>query len=135
MKNLLINTRRELMMMKETRHIELRAEQENDDLIVTGTPVVFNTPTKINDPMGSYTEVIKRNALDGVDLKDTRLLVNHNYNSIPLAKAPKTMNLWTDEKGLNMRAVLPNTEEGRSVYTAVSRGDLTGMSFSFTCDT
>lgn len=121
--------------MKEIRHIELRtAEAENNEMVVTGTPIVFNTPTKINDPKRPYTEVIKRNALDGVKLTDTRLLVNHNHNSIPLAKAPKTMELWTDDKGLQMRAVLPDTEEGRSVYTAVKRGDMTGMSFGFTCD-
>ncbi|WP_449354404.1 HK97 family phage prohead protease [Virgibacillus natechei] len=120
--------------MKEIRTVELRTEQENNDLVVTGVPVVFDTATQINDPMGGYTEVIKRNALDGVDLTDTRLLYNHDLSKIPLAKAPKTMELYTDDKGLNMRATLPDTEEGRSVYTAVKRGDLTGMSFSFTCD-
>ena len=121
--------------MKETRHIEIRTEQsESNDMVITGTPIVFNTPTEINDPMGGYTEVIQRNALDGVDLNDTRLLVNHEYSRIPLAKTPKTMELWTDNEGLQMRAVLPDTEEGRSVYTAVSRGDMSGMSFSFTCD-
>jgi len=121
--------------MKETRHIEIRTEQtESKEMVITGTPIVFNTPTTINDPMGSYTEIIKRNALDGVDLADTRLLVSHDYNRIPLAKTPKTMELWTDEKGLQMRAVLPDTEEARSVYTAVKRGDMTGMSFSFTTD-
>ena len=121
--------------MKEIRHVEIRTEQtESEGMVITGTPIVFDTPTIINDPMGNYTEVIKRNALDGVDLSDTRLLVNHDYNKIPLAKTPKTMELWTDEKGLQMRAVLPDTEEARSVYTAVKRGDMTGMSFSFTCD-
>src|SRR5699024_10948012 len=33
-----------------------------------------------------------------------------------------------------MQAVLPDTEQDRSVYAAVKRGDLDGMSFSFTCD-
>jgi|SRR5699024_4634048 len=121
--------------MKEIRHAEIRTEQsESNEMVITGTPVVFNTPADINDPMGKYTEVITRNAFDGVDLTDTRLLVNHEYSSIPLAKTPKTMELWTDADGLKMRAVLPDTEEGRSVYTAVSRGDMDGMSFSFTCD-
>lgn len=121
--------------MKETRHIEVRAEQsESNEMIVTGTPILFNEPTEINDPIRPYTGVIKRNALDGVDLNDTRLLVNHNYEGITLARTPKTMELWTDDSGLQMRASLPDTESGRSVYTAVKRGDMTGMSFSFTCD-
>lgn len=122
--------------MKETRTIEIRAaQQENDNkLVIEGVPVVFDTPTKINDPLGSYTEIIQRSALEGVDLNDTRLLYNHDFSKIPLARTPKTMELYINEKGLNMRAVLPDTEEGRSIYTAVQRGDLTGMSFSFTCD-
>lgn len=121
--------------MKETRYIELRtAEKENNELVVSGVPVVFDTPTQINDPMGQYTEVISRSALEGVNLSDTRLLYNHDLSKIPLARTPKTMELSINEQGLNMRAVLPDTEEGRSVHTAVQRGDLTGMSFSFTCD-
>lgn len=123
--------------MKETRTVEIRAaqvEKSDGKLVITGVPVVFDTPTQINDPLGSYTEIIHRNALQGVDLTDTRLLYNHDFSKIPLARSPKTMELSVNEKGLQMRAVLPDTEEGRSVYTAVQRGDLTGMSFSFTCD-
>lgn len=126
------------MKMKETRVIEIRTAQlsnENEnELVITGMPVVFDTPTVINDPAGSYTEIINRSALDGVDLNDTRLLYNHDFSKIPLARAPKTLALSINEQGLNMRAILPDTEEGRSIYTAVKRGDLTGMSFSFTCD-
>lgn len=121
--------------MKEKRYIEVRAEQDSDNnMLITGVPVVFNQSTEINDPMGSYNEIIKRNALDGVDLTDTRLLYNHDSSLVPLAKAPKTMQLELREDGLYMQAVLPDTEQGRSVYTAVKRGDLDGMSFSFTCD-
>ncbi|WP_260668121.1 HK97 family phage prohead protease [Staphylococcus pseudintermedius] len=32
---------------------------------------------------------------------------------------------------MHFRATLPDTEEARSVYTAVKRGDLSGMSFRF----
>ena len=41
------------------------------------------------------------------------------------------MRLETDQAGLRMVAMLPDTEEGRSVHTAVKRGDLSGMSFAF----
>ena len=121
--------------MKEKRHINIRAEQDSDNnMLITGVPVVFNQATEINDPMGSYNEVIQRNALDGVDLTDTRLLYNHDLSTVPLAKAPKTMQLELRDDGLHMNAMLPDTEQGRSIYTAVKRGDLDGMSFSFTCD-
>ena len=119
--------------MKEIRSAEIKTDHSDDELVLEGTPIVFNKPALINTPNGSYTEVIKRNALDGVNLNDTRLLVSHDQNRLPLAKAPKTMKVWTSDIGLHIRATLPNTEEARSVYTAVKRGDMTGMSFGFTC--
>ena len=122
--------------MKEVRITEVRAQEPaadgNGTLLIVGTPIVFETPTTINDPTGSYTEVIKRGALDGADLTDSRLLVNHDLTRIPLARTPKTMQFKITDKGLEMTAELPDTEEARSAYTAVKRGDLTGMSFAFT---
>lgn len=122
--------------MKEVRITEVRAQEptadSNGTLLIVGTPIVFETPTTINDPTGSYTEVIKRGALDGADLTDSRLLVNHDLTRIPLARTPKTMQFKITDKGLEMTAELPDTEEARTAYTAVKRGDLTGMSFAFT---
>lgn len=122
--------------MKEIRLAEVRATEPSadgkDTLIIVGTPIVYDTPTTINDPSGSYTEVIQRGALDGADLTDSRLLVNHDLTRIPLARTPKTMQFSITDKGLEMRAELPDTEEARTAYTAVKRGDLTGMSFAFT---
>lgn len=123
--------------MKELRvaHIttETRAEgaAAPNALVLTGTPIVFNTPTVINDPRGSYTEIIERGALDGADISDTRLLVGHDKAKVPLARAPKTMQLTITERGLEMRAELADTADARAVYTAVERGDLDGMSFAF----
>lgn len=114
--------------MKETRNTKI---QSNNNLELIGTPIVFDEPTTINDPMGGYKEVIKRGALDTADLTDIRLLYNHDTNKLPLARVPKTMQFTVDEKGLHMRATLPDTEEAKAVHTAVSRGDLTGMSFAF----
>lgn len=122
--------------MKEIRTVEIRAGDQSADqeaaLILTGTPIVFDTPTTINDPGGSYTEIISRGALDNADLTDSRLLVNHDMTRIPLARTPKTMQFKLSLVGLQMTAELPNTEEGRAAYEAVKRGDLTGMSFAFT---
>ena len=114
--------------MKEIRNSQI---QSSNDLELIGTPIVFDEPTIINDPMGSYKEVIKRGALDTADLTDIRLLYNHDTNKFPLARVPKTMQFSIDDKGLHMRATLPNTEEAKAVHTAVTRGDLTGMSFAF----
>lgn len=119
--------------MKELRIAEIRAEAPAGatGLILVGRPVVYDQPTVIKDKFGEYIEVIRRGALDGADLSDTRLLYNHDLSRVPLARTPKTMQFKLDPAGLTMIAELPDTEEGRSVYTAVKRGDLTGMSFAF----
>lgn len=119
--------------MKEFRIAELRAAEPagESSLILSGRPIVYDQPTTIKEPFGEYIEVIKRGALDGADLTDIRLLYNHDTNKIPLARTPKTMSFEVDTAGLTMRAELPDTEEGRSVYTAVKRKDLSGMSFAF----
>lgn len=121
--------------MKEIRVARIEA-RSNDAAaaghVLTGRPIVYDEPTTIHAAFGDYKEIIKRGALDNADLSDVRLLYNHDANRIPLARTPKTMELRADSQGLAVTAHLPDTEEGRSVYTAVQRGDLSGMSFAFT---
>ena len=123
---------------KEIRgfNFEVRAEETADGTI-TGRPIVFGQMTDL----GWYDEVIERGALDATDLKDVRLLVNHNVDMIPLARsrnntANSTMQLMPDENGMGIRVSLDieNNNDARSLYSAVSRGDIDGMSFMFTVD-
>lgn len=122
--------------MKEIRVAEIRAEATpaggEKALILRGRPVVYETPTTINDICGSYIEIIKRGALDGADISDVRLLVGHDASRIPLARTPKTMTLTRDADGLTFEASLPDTEAGREAFKAVERGDIRGMSYAFT---
>ena len=124
--------------MKELRVTQITAETRaeptaaGEALILSGRPIVYDAPTVIKDAAGSYTEIIRGGALDGADLSDVRLLFNHDINRVPLARTPKTMELKTDAAGLSFSATLANTEQARTVYEAVKRGDLSGMSFAFT---
>ena len=120
--------------MKEIRICEIRAGAAagaGKALRLEGRPIVYDQPTKINDPAGAFIEVIRAGALEGADLSDARLLYNHDLSKVPLARTPKTMQLIHDPAGLRMVADLPDTPEANSVYTAVKRGDLSGMSFAF----
>ena len=121
--------------MKEIRIAEIRAAEPTADgkqtLILRGRPIIYDTPTLIEDGSGSYTEIIRSGALDGADLSDVRLLYNHDLGKVPLARTPKTMRLTLDSEGLTFEAVLPETAGAKEVYEAVRRGDLTGMSFAF----
>lgn len=120
--------------MKEIRVTGLRAESPagQESLTLQGRPIVFETPTVIHDPAGEYIEIIKSGALDNTDLSDVRLLYNHDLSKVPLARTPKTMQLQKGPAGLEMRALLADTQEAKAVHEAVKRGDLSGMSFAFT---
>lgn len=115
---------------------EVRAEQdEQHGAIITGRPVVYSSVTDI---AGLFAEVIEPGALDGADLSDVRLLVNHNTNMIPLARSrpntdTSTMRLTPDGEGLLMESGLDveNNTDARALYSAVGRGDISGMSFMF----
>lgn len=119
--------------MKEIRTAEIKANAAAgaESLVLEGMPIVYDQPTAINDPAGRFVEIIRAGALDSADLSDARLLYNHDLNKVPLARTPKTMQLIPDPAGLRMVAQLPDTAEAKSVYTAVQRGDLSGMSFAF----
>lgn len=127
-------------LKKEIRafNFEVRAE-ENDEHghFLSGRPIVFGQRTDI----GWYDEVIERGALDTTDLKDVRFLVNHNTDMIPLARSRNnnensTMQLSVDDDGMGIRVDLDteNNADARSLYSAVDRGDISGMSFMFTVD-
>lgn len=121
-----------------TFNFEVLADQnEQHGRFLTGRPIVFNQRTDL----GWYDEIIEAGALDTTDLKDVRMLVNHNTDMIPLARSRNnnensTMQLIPDEDGLKIRADLDteNNADARSLYSAVGRGDISGMSFMFTVD-
>ena len=117
---------------KEIRYAEVEASGVGDMTLV-GNPIVFEQPTTINlEDGGTYTEIIHRGALDRCDLSDSTLKVNHNDKMIPLARTGKTMRLTVTDEGLHMVASLAgDNATAREVYSAVKRGDLSGMSFAF----
>jgi len=125
-------------MEQRSYSFEIRAEQnENNVGVITGRPIVYNSKTDL----GYFDEVIERGALNGANLKDVRFLVNHDTSKIPLARsrnnnANSTMQLMPDDQGLAIRVNLDvkNNSEARNLYSAIERGDVTGMSFMFAVD-
>lgn len=127
-------------MNKEIRafNFEVRADQNDEHgHFLSGQPIVYDVKTDL----GWCDEIIARGALDGADLKDVRFLINHNTDMIPLARSRNnndnsTMQMSIDENGMNIRVDLDteNNAEAKSLYSAVERGDLDGMSFMFSVD-
>lgn len=128
-------------MKKEIRafNFEIRAqENEEHGHFLTGQPIVYNERTDL----GWYDEIIDDGALAETDLRDVRFLVNHNTDMIPLARsrnnnANSTMQMIVEPgRGMSIRVDLDteNNAEAKSLYSAVQRGDISGMSFMFAVD-
>lgn len=119
-------------------NFDIRAEEMDSGIaVLTGRPIVYNSRTDL----GYMDEIIDSGALNETDLTDVRFLVNHDTSMIPLARSRKntpnsTMQLMPDMEGLAIRVNLDveNNDKARSLYSAVSRGDITGMSFMFGID-
>jgi HK97 family phage prohead protease len=113
--------------------LDIRAVENQN--IIEGHAAVYGQTTDIG---GYFYEVIERGAFDGCDFDDVLFSANHEWQKIPLARSRRnngnsTMQLQIDEKGLFIKATLDteNNAEAKSLYSAIGRGDIDGMSFIF----
>jgi len=106
---------------------------------IYGRPIIYDSVTRMTDFWGDeYDEVIDSGALDNADMRDVRLLVNHAFDRIPVARSRNnngnsTMMIAVDADGMSFEADLDTerNNEASALYSAVEREDLTGMSFGF----
>ena len=120
---------------KRSYTFEARAEKNGSGQnVIVGRPIVYEQKTDL----GFFDEIIERGALDKTDLRDVRFLVNHDTRKIPLARSRRnnensTMQLTVDNDGMGIRVILDteNNVDARALYSAVERGDISGMSFMF----
>lgn len=125
-------------LQRRSYAFEVRASKDDQGgNIITGRPIVYDKMTDL----GWFDEIIERGALDKTNLQDVRFLVNHDTSKIPLARSRKnnknsTMQLTVDNDGMAIRVTLDteNNADARSLYSAVQRGDISGMSFMFSID-
>lgn len=130
--------------LQRSFNAEVRAagqDSEKKGHVVEGLAAVYEQESRIADYFGEFVEVIRKGAFDDCDFSDVRLLVNHDFNGIALARSrrnnksdkPNTMQLYVNDDGVHITADLDteNNEQARAVYSAISRGDMDGMSFCF----
>ena len=125
-------------LQRRSYEFEVRASKNDQGgSVIAGRPIVYEQLTNL----GYFDEVIHRGALDNTNLRDVRFLVNHDTSKLPLARSRRnnknsTMRLVVDADGMGIEALLDteNNADARSLYSAVERGDITGMSFMFSID-
>jgi len=109
---------------------EIRAEEGEDTVAVTGYAAVFSEPTMIGDffeeviAPGAFSEALKRG-------DDTVFLIDHE--GLPLARTTSgTLVLSEDSRGLKVETNLTTDDpDVMRVVPKMRRGDLSKMSFAF----
>lgn len=110
------------------KKLEVRSEENSDEMIVEGYAVVFESPAT-----HGFTEIIDRNAFNGCDMKDVCLKYNHDDSHLILARTTNnSLELIVDDVGLKIKAKLIDTNSNKDIYKMIRSGLLDKMSFAFT---
>lgn len=119
--------------MSNSTEYRSAAWESNQDGRITGYAVVFNSRTvlyKDPDTGIEYGEVIDGSALNGADLSDVVLRVNHEGKVLARTRN-NSLKLTIDGNGLRIDADMTGSAESREVYEAVKNGLYDKMSFAF----
>jgi hypothetical protein len=140
-----IETSSSASMMRDLYHdyrrlmnVRAEAEQPNGDLILNGTPVIFDQPYKLFSWGGKDVyEVIEHGAFDEADYRDVPVKYNHgDSRGTPARTTSKTergrltISVYPDRVDVRMN-LLP-TSGGKDLYLEVQSGTVSQMSWAFT---
>jgi len=129
---------KELRARRSFNLVDISIDEDKDKGTATieGYAAVFDSETVIGTNW--WIESIARGAIKESALEDVVLLVNHDDSRVALARSRKnnassTLQLIIDDKGLKIKASLDiaNNSEAKNLFSAVKRGDISGMSFMF----
>jgi len=103
---------------------------------VSGMAARYDSPTKIGARAGKFIEVIRRGAFRSslAAKQDTAFLINHDPSRLMARVSAGTLRLKETDEGLLFDADFPDTEEARTAYASIARGDMHDMSFGFDPD-
>jgi HK97 family phage prohead protease len=121
-----------VMRKVETRvnATKFEVRETPDGMEFEGYASVFNSRS---ENLGGFTEFVAPGAFTR-SLKsrnDVKLLWNHDSGAVLGSTRAKSMTLTEDERGLKVRATLPNTQLGRDTAELIRTGIIDSMSFGF----
>lgn len=96
--------------------------------MIVGYAAVFG---QLSEDLGGFREQIAPGAFTKTLGADVRALFNHDPNIVLGRTKSKTLRLAEDQKGLKIEIDPPNTAQSRSIIEALTRGDISQMSFGF----
>lgn len=126
---------RSLPLMPEVRHftatnLEVRQLGHTNEITISGSPIVYNTPYVVHDYAGEFRETIHRGAVSDLIANGVDCRFQFDHSGLPLARTVAgTMDLIDSSTSLNFRARLDARQQlANDVAIAVERGDISQMS-------
>ena len=95
--------------------------------VIEGKAIVFNQQSEY---MGFY-EIIKPEAVEGIDWSKTLLLYDHEFSNILARVDAKNLTINVKEDGVYFQATLNNSTLANDVYNDIKSGNVKGCSFGF----
>lgn len=126
---------RAVPLLPEVRHfaaagLEVRSAKDADEIIVTGTPIVYDAPYLVRDLFGEFEERMRPGCVSDLLKRgvDCRLLLNHE--GLAMARTTSgTLRLWDTTTELHFEAKLDARQQLANDFAiAVERGDMSQMS-------
>lgn len=114
----------------EKRGGGLGVETRDDDgkRTLVGYAAIWNSDSVIGE---SFIERIAPGAFREAIRGDVLALMSHDIGRVIGRTKSGTLRLSEDDRGLKVEIDVPDTGDGRDLWTLVSRGDISGMSFAF----
>lgn len=121
--------KRKNYQVRNFRSLDLNANDEAAEKIISGYFIVFNSETELYE--GCFEEIAPE-SFDNVDLSDVRALIDHETSKVLGRTKPGTLTLSVDAKGVYGEIkVNENDTEAMNLYSHVQRGDVDQCSFGF----
>lgn len=106
---------------------------ECHEMTIGGYAIRFDEAQTYTFGTQTYTEVIKRGALNNTDMRRVPLRYNHNDSVIAMARTKNgSLRMTVDDFGLKIEADLLDIQSNRDIFSAIQNGLIDEMSFAFT---
>jgi hypothetical protein len=117
-----------------SREIEFRAiKSDENEMIAEGTAILYNDETILWSTMDMEERevILPGAATESIQNDDWRSVWNHRNEIVLGRMSSGTLEAEETETGVNVRIHFPDSEEGRSKFFSIERGDVREMSFAF----
>jgi HK97 family phage prohead protease len=117
-----------------SREVEIRAAKtDEDEMIAEGMAILYNDEVVLwgTKDLEEREVILAGAATESIQTDDWRSVWNHQ-NDIVLGRVSNgTLEVEESDAGVQVKIHFPDSEEGRSKFHSIQRGDVREMSFAF----